>query len=161
MPDIDTDFDDEGRGKVIEYVVGKYGRNQVAQIVTYGTMAAKMSIKDVARALDLPLVESNALAKLVPDRPGIELKRVLHAPITPKDGEKSLEEKDGVGSDDMENVKKSREIYRGDDIRRRVRHAAERLEGALRSTRRHAAGIIIDPEDVLNIIPICTAKDST
>ncbi|HEV2353509.1 MAG TPA: DNA polymerase III subunit alpha, partial [Puia sp.] len=59
MPDIDTDFDDEGRQQVIEYVVGKYGRNQVAQIVTYGTMAAKMSIKDVARALDLPLPESN------------------------------------------------------------------------------------------------------
>ncbi|HEY4935530.1 MAG TPA: DNA polymerase III subunit alpha, partial [Puia sp.] len=65
MPDIDTDFDDEGRQKVIDYVVKKYGRNQVAQIVTYGTMAAKMSIKDVARVMDLPLAESNALAKLV------------------------------------------------------------------------------------------------
>ncbi|HEX4849222.1 MAG TPA: DNA polymerase III subunit alpha, partial [Puia sp.] len=64
MPDIDTDFDDEGRQKVIDYVVNKYGRNQVAQIVTYGTMAAKMSIKDVARVMDLPLAESNALAKL-------------------------------------------------------------------------------------------------
>src|SRR5688572_2332641 len=101
MPDIDTDFDDVGRQKVIDYVVDKYGKNQVAQIVTYGTMAAKMSIKDVARALDLPLAESNALAKLVPDRPGIELGRVLHAPISPKDGEKSLEEKDGVSSDDF------------------------------------------------------------
>ncbi len=72
MPDIDTDFDDEGRQKVIDYVVKKYGRNQVAQIVTYGTMAAKMSIKDVARVMDLPLAESNALAKLVPDRPGCQ-----------------------------------------------------------------------------------------
>jgi len=160
MPDIDTDFDDEGRGRVIEYVVEKYGKNQVAQIVTYGTMAAKMSIKDVARALDLPLVESNALAKLVPDRPGIELRRVLQAPMTPKDGEKSLEEKDGVGPDDMENVKKIREIYRGDDIRSRVLHEAERLEGSVRSTGLHAAGIIIAPEDLLNIIPVCTAKDS-
>ena len=87
MPDIDTDFDDVGRQKVIDYVVTKYGRNQVAQIVTYGTMAAKMSIKDVARVLDLPLPESNALAKLVPERPGIELQRVLEAPL---DGEKSL-----------------------------------------------------------------------
>src|SRR4051812_6461877 len=69
MPDIDTDFDDIGRQKVIDYVVEKYGRNQVAQIVTYGTMAAKMSIKDVARTLDLSLPESNALAKLVPERP--------------------------------------------------------------------------------------------
>ena len=160
MPDIDTDFDDEGRGKVIDYVVAKYGRNQVAQIVTYGTMAAKMSIKDVARALDLPLVESNALAKLVPERPGIELKRVLHAPLTPKEGEKSLEEKDGVGPDDMENVKKIREIYRGDDIRSRVLHEAERLEGSVRNTGLHAAGIIIAPEDLMNIIPVCTAKDS-
>ncbi|MGZ5247869.1 MAG: DNA polymerase III subunit alpha, partial [Flavitalea sp.] len=73
MPDIDTDFDDEGRQKVIDYVVAKYGNNQVAQIITYGTMAAKSSIKDVARVLDLPLSESNMLAKLVPERPGIEL----------------------------------------------------------------------------------------
>ncbi len=84
MPDIDTDFDDEGRQKVIDYVVEKYGKNQVAQIITYGTMAAKMSIKDVARVMDLPLPESNALAKLVPERPGIELRRVLHAPIYSK-----------------------------------------------------------------------------
>jgi DNA polymerase-3 subunit alpha len=67
MPDIDTDFDDDGRQKVIDYVVKKYGRNQVAQIVTFGTMAAKMSIKDVSRVLDLSLAESNMMAKLVPD----------------------------------------------------------------------------------------------
>src|SRR6478672_8468978 len=93
MPDIDTDFDDIGRQKVIDYVVDKYGKNQVAQIVTYGTMAAKMSIKDVARVMDLPLSESNALAKLVPDKPGTSLKKVLKAPLT---GEKSLTE-EGVG----------------------------------------------------------------
>lgn len=160
MPDIDTDFDDEGRQKVIEYVVGKYGKNQVAQIVTYGTMAAKMSIKDVARALDLPLPESNALAKLVPERPGIELRRVLKAPMTPKEGEKSLEEKDGLGPDDMENVKKIREIYNGDDLRSKVLHEAERLEGSVRNTGLHAAGIIIAPDDLMNIIPVCTARDS-
>src|SRR5687767_11756916 len=101
MPDIDTDFDDEGRQKVLEYVVGKYGKNQVAQIVTYGTMAAKMSIKDVARVLDLPLPEANALAKLVPERPGISLDRVLNAPL---DGDKSLREKEGLSSDDLELV---------------------------------------------------------
>jgi DNA polymerase-3 subunit alpha len=82
MPDIDTDFDDEGRQKVIDYVVQKYGQNQVAQIVTYGTMAAKSSIKDVARVMDLPLADSNALAKLIPEKPGTKLYRVLHAPIT-------------------------------------------------------------------------------
>jgi len=160
MPDIDTDFDDEGRQKVIEYVVGKYGKNQVAQIVTYGTMAAKMSIKDVARALDLPLPESNALAKLVPEKPGIELRRVLKAPMTPKEGEKSLEEKDGLGPDDMENVKKIREIYNGNDLRSKVLHEAERLEGSVRNTGLHAAGIIIAPDDLMNIIPVCTARDS-
>ncbi len=160
MPDIDTDFDDEGRQKVIDYVVEKYGRNQVAQIVTYGTMAAKMSIKDVARVLDLPLVEANALAKLVPDKPGTELGRVLQAPLTAKDGEKSLEEKEGLGSDDLENVKKLREIYNGADIRAQVLKEAERLEGSVRNTGIHAAGIIIAPEDLMNILPVCTAKDS-
>src|SRR5215471_7994217 len=112
MPDIDTDFDDEGRQKVINYVVNKYGKNQVAQIITYGTMAAKMSIKDVARVLDLPLSESNALTKLVPERPGVELRRILHAPFKSKDGERSLEEKEGMGNDDFENIKKLRDIYK-------------------------------------------------
>ena len=160
MPDIDTDFDDEGRQKVIDYVVKKYGRNQVAQIVTYGTMAAKMSIKDVSRVLDLPLPDSNALAKLVPERPGIELRRVLHAPLTFKEGEKSLEEKEGLGPDDRESVKKLRELYDGSDIRSRILHEAERLEGSVRNTGLHAAGIIIAPDDLMKIIPVCTAKDS-
>ena len=141
MPDIDTDFDDEGRQKVIDYVVEKYGKNQVAQIITYGTMAAKMSIKDVARVMDLPLAESNALAKLVPDKPGIELKRVLHAPMKTKEGEKSLEEKEGLGNDDLENVKKLREIYKQVDTSAgKVLHEAERLEGSVRNTGIHAAG---------------------
>ena len=160
MPDIDTDFDDSGRQKVIDYVVKKYGRNQVAQIVTYGTMAAKMSIKDVARVMDLPLAEANALAKLVPDKPGIELRRVLHAPLTAKDGDKSLAEKEGLIPDDLENVKKIRQIYGGNDLHATVLHEAERLEGSVRNTGLHAAGIIIAPEDLMNIIPVCTAKDS-
>ncbi|MBC7947071.1 MAG: DNA polymerase III subunit alpha [Chitinophagaceae bacterium] len=161
MPDIDTDFDDEGRQKVIDYVVDKYGKNQVAQIITYGTMAAKMSIKDVARVMDLPLPESNALAKLIPDRPGIELRRVLHAPMKIKDGEKSLEEKDGLGNDDLENVKKIREIYKQENtITSRVLHEAERLEGSVRNTGIHAAGIIIAPKDLMELIPVAIAKDS-
>lgn len=161
MPDIDTDFDDEGRQKVIDYVVDKYGKNQVAQIITYGTMAAKMSIKDVARVMDLPLPESNALAKLVPERPGIELKRVLHAPMRSKDGEKSLEEKDGLGSDDLENVKRIRDIYNQEGTpASKVLHEAERLEGSVRNTGIHAAGIIIAPQDLTEIMPVATAKDS-
>jgi DNA polymerase-3 subunit alpha len=160
MPDIDTDFDDEGRQKVIDYVVDKYGKNQVAQIITYGTMAAKMSIKDVARVLDLPLAESNVLAKLVPDKPGTELGRVLHAPITIKEGAKSLEEKEGYQQEDIDNVKKLREIYKGNDIRAQVLKEAERLEGSVRNTGIHAAGIIIAPQDLTTLIPVATAKDS-
>jgi len=160
MPDIDTDFDDEGRQKVIDYVVDKYGKNQVAQIITYGTMAAKMSIKDVARVMDLPLTESNALAKMVPDKPGIELGRVLTAPITAKEGPKSLEEKEALMPDDIENVKRLREIYHGTDIRAQVLKEAERLEGSVRNTGIHAAGIIIAPKDLTELIPVATAKDS-
>jgi DNA polymerase-3 subunit alpha len=160
MPDIDTDFDDIGRQKVIDYVIGKYGKNQVAQIITYGTMAAKMSIKDVARVMDLPLPESNALAKLVPERPGIELGRLLQAPLSPRDGEKSLIEKEGLGADDLENVKKLREIYNGNTMEATVLHEAERLEGSVRNTGIHAAGIIIAPKDLTELIPVATAKDS-
>jgi DNA polymerase-3 subunit alpha len=160
MPDIDTDFDDEGRQKVIDYVVKKYGKNQVAQIVTYGTMAAKMSIKDVARVMDLPLAESNMLAKLVPDKPGTELDRVLNAPITIKEGEKSLEEKEGYQQEDIENIKKLREIMKGTDIRAQVLKEANRLEGSVRNTGIHAAGIIIAPRDLTELIPVATAKDS-
>src|ERR1700685_432774 len=85
MPDIDTDFDDAGRQKVIDYVVEKYGKNQVAQIITYGSMAARTSIQDVGRVLDMSLSEVSALAKLVPDRPGTVLKKVLHAPANKAD----------------------------------------------------------------------------
>lgn len=164
MPDIDTDFDDEGRQKVIDYVVDKYGKQQVAQIITYGTMAAKMSIKDVARVLDLPLSESNMLAKLVPERPGIELRRLLQAPITTKEaknGEKALEDKEALGPDEIETVKKLREIYKGSNLESQVLHEAERLEGSVRNTGIHAAGIIIAPKDLTELIPVCTAKDSS
>ncbi|MBG9374746.1 DNA polymerase III subunit alpha [Panacibacter sp. DH6] len=163
MPDIDTDFDDDGRQRVINYVVDKYGKNQVAQIITYGTMAAKMSIKDVARVMDLPLSESNALAKMVPDRPGTDLGRVLTAPMTSKEakeGQKSLEDKEGYGGEELENIKRLREIYKGDDIRGQVLREAERLEGSVRNTGIHAAGIIIAPRDLTELIPVATAKDS-
>ncbi|HMK26719.1 MAG TPA: DNA polymerase III subunit alpha, partial [Chitinophagaceae bacterium] len=162
MPDIDTDFDDEGRQKVIDYVVEKYGKNQVAQIITYGTMAAKSSIADVARVMDLPLPESRALSKLVPERPGVELRRVLHAPLKMKDGEKSLEEKEGFGNEDMENVKKLREIYKDEKtILSKILHEAERLEGSVRNTGIHAAGIIIAPRDLTELLPVATSKEST
>jgi DNA polymerase-3 subunit alpha len=157
MPDIDTDFDDEGRQKVIDYVVDKYGKNQVAQIVTYGTMAAKMSIKDVARALELPLSESNALAKLVPDKPGIKLHRVLRAPLT---GDKSLESKEGLQIDMLQGVEKLRAYLNGKTLHSEVLLQAEKLEGSVRGTGVHAAGIIIAPDDLMNIIPVAVSKDS-
>jgi DNA polymerase-3 subunit alpha len=157
MPDIDTDFDDDGRQKVIDYVVEKYGKNQVAQIITYGTMAAKMSIKDVARTLDLPLPESNVLAKMVPEKPGISLKRLLHAPLQ---GEKSLVEKESLNPEELDSAKQLREIYNGNDLRSRVLHEAEILEGSVRNTGIHAAGIIIAPKDLTELLPVCVAKDS-
>jgi len=156
MPDIDTDFDDIGRQKVIDYVVQKYGKNQVAQIVTYGTMAAKSSIKDVARALDLQLSESNALAKLVPERPGITLKRLLHADLK---GEGSLDQKEGIGGEEIEWVNKLREIYNQQSLQGEVLHIAERLEGTVRNTGIHAAGIIIAPSDLTDLLPVFMAKD--
>lgn len=156
MPDIDTDFDDVGRQKVIDYVVGKYGKNQVAQIVTYGTMAAKSSIKDVARVMDLPLSDSNALAKLVPEKPGIVLKRLLQAPLK---GEGSLEAKEGLGAEDMDGVNKLREIYTKDDLFSTVLHTAEKLEGSVRNTGIHAAGIIIAPSDLTDLLPVFMVKD--
>jgi DNA polymerase-3 subunit alpha len=156
MPDIDTDFDDVGRQKVIDYVVGKYGKTQVAHIVTYGTMAAKMSIKDVARVMDLPLPDSNALAKMVPERPGISLKRVLHAPLK---GDDSLDNKEGLGSEEIEGIIKLREIYNGEGLHASVMKAAERLEGSVRNTGIHAAGIIIAPKDLSELLPVCTNKD--
>lgn len=157
MPDIDTDFDDVGRQKVIDYVVDKYGKNQVAHIVTYGTMAAKMSIKDVARVLDLPLPEANGLAKLVPEKPGIALKRVLHAELK---GEKSLMDKEGLGAEDIDNVIKIREIYaQPNTLPGRVLREAEKLEGSVRGTGIHAAGIIIAPKDLTELIPVCSNKD--
>ena len=160
MPDIDTDFDDEGRQRVMDYVVQKYGKSQVAQIITYGTMAAKSSIADVARVMDLPLAESRALTKMVPDKPGTDLGRVLQAPLTKKDGEKSLEEKEGLQPEDLENVRQLREIYKGTDIRSQVLHEAERLEGSVRNTGIHAAGIIIAPQDLTDLIPVATSKES-
>ncbi len=156
MPDIDTDFDDVGRQKVIDYVVQKYGKNQVAQIVTYGTMAAKSSIKDVARTLDLPLPESNMLAKLVPEKPGIVLKRLLQAPLK---GEGSLEAKEGLGAEEMEGVMKLREIYNQSTLHGEVLHAAEKLEGSVRNTGIHAAGIIIAPSDLTDLLPVFMVKD--
>jgi DNA polymerase-3 subunit alpha len=136
MPDIDTDFDDEGRQKVIDYVVEKYGYNKVAQIITFGTMAAKSSIRDVARVKDLPLSEANTLAKLVPERPGITLAQAYDEIPELSDLRKEKSEKGTV------------------------LELAEKLEGSVRNTGIHAAGVIIAPDDLTEYIPVSTSKDS-
>ncbi|MFN4146626.1 MAG: DNA polymerase III subunit alpha, partial [Runella sp.] len=154
MPDIDTDFDDEGRQKVIDYVVQKYGKNQVAAIVTYGTMAAKSSIKDVARVMDLPLADANAVVKLVPDKPtyNITLDKVFNVPL-----EKMAEV---ITPDEIENLKKLREMAKGDDLVAKVFREAQKLEGTVRNVGIHAAGIIIAPSDLTDLIPVSTSKES-
>ena len=156
LPDIDTDFDDEGRQKVIDYVVDKYGRNQVAHIATYGTMAAKMSIKDVARVLDLPLSESNALAKLVPEKPKITLDRIFNAALS---GDNSLSDKEGLNPEEIEQVKQLRKIKDAGGLPGTVIENAMVLEGSVRGTGIHAAGIIIAPSDLTDILPVASSKD--
>ncbi|MDX9696004.1 MAG: DNA polymerase III subunit alpha [Bacteroidales bacterium] len=137
MPDIDIDFDEDGREKVIDWVVKKYGEKRVAQIITFGTMAAKMAIRDVARVEKLPLSESDRLAKLVPERPG----------ITIKDAYKE--------APDLLKAKNS-----GNELVARTLKYAETLEGSVRHTGLHACGIIISRNDLTEHIPVCTSKDS-
>src|SRR5690606_22445624 len=150
----DTDFDDVGRQKVIDYVVEKYGKEQVAHIITYGTMAAKMSIKDVARVLDLPLSDANTLAKLVPERPGISLKRLLHAP------EDSLKNNEKLSTKRLQQVAELRHIYNDPaQPQSSVLREAEILEGSVRNTGIHAAGIIIAPKNLSDLLPVCVNKD--
>lgn len=136
LPDIDIDFDDEGRGRVIDYVVNKYGYNQVAQIITYGTMAAKSSIRDCARVLELPLPEANALAKLIPERPGISLAKAF------------------------DEVQELETVRKGTDLHAVTLQQATVLEGSVRNTGTHACGVIISPDDLTKYIPVATSKDA-
>ncbi len=137
MPDIDIDFDDEGREKVLQYVIDKYGKNRVAQIVTFGTMAAKSSIRDVARVLRLPLPEADRLAKLVPERPGTSLQQAY----------KEIPELNQALEDSNPQVRETLKF-------------AKVLEGSNRQTGVHACGVIIGPTDLMDCIPLSTQKDS-
>ena len=150
MPDIDIDFDDEGRGRVMDYVINKYGSNQVAQIVTYGTMAAKSSIRDTARVLDLPLGDADRIAKLVPNMS--KLNKIFG------EDEKVLKQK--FRAEDMELINQLLNISEGDDLEAETVNQAKVLEGSLRNTGIHACGVIITPGDITNYVPIATAKDS-
>jgi len=135
-PDIDVDICMERRGDVIQYTLEKYGKENVAQIITFGTMKAKMAIKDVGRVLDVPLSKVNAIAKLVPDDLNITLSKAL--------------EKD----QDLQ------AFYKEDEECRRILDIGLKLEGSIRNTGIHAAGIIIAGEPLTNYIPISNAKDS-
>ncbi len=137
MPDIDIDFDDDGRDKVIDYCVKKYGEKQVAQIVTFGSMAARMAIRDVARVQNVSLGEADKLAKMVPEGQGVSL-------------QEAFEQKR-----DLKEIRES-----GPDHLRKTLKYAEILEGSVRHTGLHAAGIIIAPDDLKEYIPVCKTKDS-
>ena len=136
LPDIDIDFDDEGRDKIINYVIEKYGYDQVAQIITYGSMAAKSSIRDAGRVLELPLSETDKLAKLVPERPGISL------------------------IDAFKEVPELLEIRKRKSLESEVLKQAEIIEGSIRNIGTHACGIIITPDKLTNYIPVSKSKDS-
>ena len=138
LPDIDIDFDEDGREEVLRWVVDKYGKDHVAQIITFGTMAAKMAIRDVARVQKLPLAEADRLAKLVPERNGISLKEAC------------------------KEVAELAEAFNSDNalIAQTLKYA-ETLEGSVRHTGLHACGIIIGRDNLLDHIPLCTSKDSS
>jgi DNA polymerase III subunit alpha len=143
-PDIDIDFDDEGRSEVIAYVQEKYGTENVAQIVTYGTMGIKTAIRDVGRALNIPLSDINKLTSYIPEKPNITLEDALKPAENPKAG--FLEQ---IYKDESHPLHK-------------VLHWAHRLEGITRHTGIHAAGVIIAPEPLYNYVPLAIAtRDET
>jgi DNA polymerase-3 subunit alpha len=149
MPDIDIDFDDEGRGRVMDYVINKYGASQVAQIITYGTMAAKSSIRDTARVLDLPLFEADKIAKLIPN---LKLAKIF-----------SLDPaalKAALRAEEYEKVVELIAMADGSDLTSETIQQAKVLEGSLRNTGIHACGVIITPDDITNFVPVSVAKDS-
>jgi len=151
MPDIDIDFDDEGRGRVMDYVIEKYGANQVAQIITYGTMAAKSSIRDTARVLDLPLFEADRIAKLIPL---IKLKNIFG------EDAKSKGKVAGLRTEEKQLVEELKSISYGSDLAAETVNKATILEGSVRNTGIHACGVIITPGDITNYVPVALAKDS-
>lgn len=145
LPDIDVDFDDDGRYEVLKYVTRKYGEEKVAHIITFGTMATKMAIKDVAKVLDVPLAEANRLAKLVPDRmPEIDGKT---AKTNIKNLLKYVPEFQAETNNPNENVRET------------IKYA-EQLEGNIRNTGVHACGVIICRDDITDWVPVSMGTDA-
>lgn len=154
MPDIDIDFDDEGRQKVIDYVIDKYGRNQVAQIVTYGTMAAKMSLRDVGRVMNIPLQDVDKVAKTFPQHLKATLKHVLAKDdIDPK--LKGL-----LNSEDIEKANAFRKLAENNDDIAKMIQTARNLEGSVRNTGIHACGVVITPDDITKYVPVKVDKEN-
>ena len=149
LPDIDIDFDDEGRNKVIEYVVDKYGSEQVAQIITYGRMAAKSSIRDTGRVLDLSLSEVDRISKLVPN---MKLNDIFSM------NESDL--KSELRTDEFSRVSELKKLFKASDLSAQTLQQASLLEGSLRNTGIHACGVIITPSNISEFVPITRAKDS-
>lgn len=141
-PDIDIDFDDEGRQAVIDYVVEEYGRNSVCQIITFGTMGAKTALRDVGRTLKIPLDEVNRIAKLIPDKPGITFEKAFTKEENPDHYEKLIELQEN-----------------GSEAIKKLFQYAKTLEGTVRHTGVHAAGVIIAPGELYHYIPLAVNKD--
>lgn len=145
LPDIDVDFDDDGRGKVLSWVTEKYGADNVAHIITYGTMATKLAIKDVARVQKLPLATSNQLCKLIPDK----------LPEGPDGKTPKLNLTNAIAA-----IPELREAETSPDplLRDTIRYA-KMLEGNVRNTGVHACGFIICRDNISDWVPVSTAKD--
>jgi DNA polymerase-3 subunit alpha len=137
MPDIDIDFDEDGRDEVLRWVVNKYGHEKVAHIITFGTMATKMAIRDVARIQKLPLPEADRLAKLVPERPGTSF-ATAYAEVPALQAERNS----------------------SNPLVSNTLRIAERLEGSVRQTGLHACGVIIGRNNLTEHLPVCKSKDS-
>ena len=154
MPDVDIDFDDEGREKVIQYVADKYGKRRIAQIITYGTMAAKSAIRDVGRVLQYPLSQTDRLSKLVPGN--MPLAKLLHANVD----ELAKDDSNNLKPEELDNIRQIQNIYTSKDEASKVLQDAEKLEGSVRNTGVHACGIIIAPQDIDELVPVSLSKDS-
>jgi len=154
MPDIDIDFDDVGRQKVIDYVIDKYGRNQVAQIITYGSMAAKTSLQDVGRVMNVPLDEVIRVKKSFPENMKATLKKVL------KDGGIDEKLKGKLDGEDLIKADQFRAMAAADDDIGFMIRNAQKLEGSIRNTGIHACGVVITPDDITKFVPVTVAKDS-
>ena len=152
MPDVDIDFDDDGRYRVFQYIEEKYGKDHISHVITYGTMAAKSAIKDVARVSRLPIDESNRLTKLVPDRP-------FEATITDADGKKVTKEFKPKLGNCLKYGELRTELENGTEQIREVLEYAGKLEGCIRQTGVHACAMIIGRGNLTEFIPISIAND--